>query len=1163
METRGYLTTMTLFKKRLTIILSALFVLCMALAGFSAVSASANDGLNAVTLENSYVNEHAEIRLVEPTGMRFTTKIAKSDLAKFDEENVQVVTLITPKAYLDDAGIAYEDFTKDSEVKMSVIPFSLDELIEDGDFYAAKAVLLEVKEQNVAKTFVAKTYITDGEKIGYTNATGASIWSVAIDQVLLNLVDTEDEDAMAVLQKYATVNQFGTNPELLASGKVFAYSQDGGDETEVDFANVPDGSIITLNSGVYESLTLDGVSNVAFFGYDATINAVSVANSTAVKFMGVNFDGAVNLNGVDGIVFSACNFSGSSYILGSNELVKDVIIESCNFINMNELSQQTAIKLPNTTNLTIKNSLFDGIGYNVLQNGATAINGKFVFVGNTVKNCSDRIFRITGKTNGLVCDINDNVFCGPCAKGYIKCDTTLDESVITIEFGTNTWYCVYEVDLNMFEGATINAEEQTVYGHVMSDGACEYCGVACAHEWTDGSCGECGAVCEHAEYANGACKVCGKACEHVWEDGVCGTCSTACEHAEYEDGACKVCGKAEPVVVSDLYFGQHEKFAVDGVVAKMTEGDTLAYEGVKNSNDENNAIIRFQIIQTEGYNGAANYYNPVGAKNIFITIQDANNPLNYVTVLLATIVVNDDAYFSYGAKIGARASVWGEYTTDSKAEVFVGGNKTIGTDTTGWAGYGSGIGSFSFYNEYLENSDTDHMMGIAIKDKTIYMITYSGVTETAIPFALQDLENTTGKVAWPGFDSTATLNVYVTTTGFNGAEYSHLVVDTLGGDAVTSVDGFSIVDNGTSLVPAFEHAHTWNETYTTTTSEHWIECSNVCCFEIKEGTLGAHDMSTGACICGETHTHSWSVVEYTPINHYEKCGCGETQNAESHEFIDGACKCGFKELFFGQTANFTHDGVLARVQEGKALVYEDVALTSENTANVIRFQVLPTAENAKTDDDYGADPNGPSSIMITLQDSEDASNYISVLVRRFPTNEGGYYYHGASVGARASVWGTEYPAASGDEDSFIAKSKNVGLDGGYGFDWGIGSFSMYGYWLSCPTDGLTNVTEKDFTHERFMMGISVIGTKVYINNDNKNREVIDLATVEGKTAWNGFTSDKVNVFVRYERYSANYKDAYVSIDTIGGVATSADSVANFSIVDCGSTYVPAAYLPQA
>ena len=143
---------MTLFKKRLTIILSALFVLCMALAGFSEIKANANDGLTTVALENSYVNEHAEIRLVDPTGMRFTTKIAKSDLEKFDAENVQVVTLITPQAYLDQAGIAYEDFTKDSEIKMSVIPFSTDELIEDGDYYVAKAVLLEVKEQNIAKT---------------------------------------------------------------------------------------------------------------------------------------------------------------------------------------------------------------------------------------------------------------------------------------------------------------------------------------------------------------------------------------------------------------------------------------------------------------------------------------------------------------------------------------------------------------------------------------------------------------------------------------------------------------------------------------------------------------------------------------------------------------------------------------------------------------------------------------------------------------------------------------------------------------------------------------------------------------------------------------------------------------------------------------------------
>lgn len=196
----------TSVKKSLIAILSALFVLCLILVGssLSTDQAKANDSLNVVTLENSKPADHVEMRLNVPTGMRFVTKISAADLEsnQFDLENTTVVTMITPKLYLDRAEIAVEDFDKDSAVRYSVVGYSLDELVLDEDgLYTVKAVLLEVQDKNVMQKFVAKTYVTDGVNIGYTDAQVASIFDVA-NYWLEQGLGEEDEQTQAILDRY-------------------------------------------------------------------------------------------------------------------------------------------------------------------------------------------------------------------------------------------------------------------------------------------------------------------------------------------------------------------------------------------------------------------------------------------------------------------------------------------------------------------------------------------------------------------------------------------------------------------------------------------------------------------------------------------------------------------------------------------------------------------------------------------------------------------------------------------------------------------------------------------------------------------------------------------------------------------------------------------------
>ncbi len=191
-------------KKSLIVLLSALFAVCIIFAGVTANKANANTDLEEVTLATT-MEQSAQMRLTNPTGMRFIIDVAAEDLEKFDAENVQVVTMITQKNLLDDANIDVADFNKDSNVKMAKVEFNKYNLADAYDVYGSyrlTATILEISDANIAKTYVAKTYITDGEKIGYVEqATEASIYYVATEA--LNSINPEEEpEAYEVLLGY-------------------------------------------------------------------------------------------------------------------------------------------------------------------------------------------------------------------------------------------------------------------------------------------------------------------------------------------------------------------------------------------------------------------------------------------------------------------------------------------------------------------------------------------------------------------------------------------------------------------------------------------------------------------------------------------------------------------------------------------------------------------------------------------------------------------------------------------------------------------------------------------------------------------------------------------------------------------------------------------------
>ena len=193
-------------RKSLLAILSTLCASCMLFAGLSVKKASADATpatLESVTLTTTMENT-ASMRLTDPTGMRFTANVQESDIQQFNADTVKVVIMITQKNRLDEAGLTVATFDKDSAVTKAEVSFTKDEFpAADNGTVKLIATILRVKDENIAKTYVAKTYITDGEKIGYVaNATEASIYEVASYWANQDKYK-DDATAMAILQGYS------------------------------------------------------------------------------------------------------------------------------------------------------------------------------------------------------------------------------------------------------------------------------------------------------------------------------------------------------------------------------------------------------------------------------------------------------------------------------------------------------------------------------------------------------------------------------------------------------------------------------------------------------------------------------------------------------------------------------------------------------------------------------------------------------------------------------------------------------------------------------------------------------------------------------------------------------------------------------------------------
>ena len=284
-------------------------------------------------------------------------------------------------------------------------------------------------------------------------------------------------------------------------------------------------------------------------------------------------------------------------------------------------------------------------------------------------------------------------------------------------------------------------------------------------------------------------------------------------------------------VNANIYYGKHSKYAVDALVADIPAWTSLYIENVDLTEAET-PLISVQYIPKDTYTGdwcsgtTANGADPSvmapGAKMFFVTIIDAENAKNYITIALRQSYDNwyDPTHIVY---MGARTSAWGDFSNAQPgAADFFSATGSMG----GNGGYAAAT-QFSMYGRYLDNAhhcsvgaycacdnDTDYlnnyedyMLNLYVDGtKVFYKRSYkdaNGAQATAWT-ELVDLGNVDGMPAWAGFGDSTKVNILIDSdmvnTGYSG-DYS-VAITKLGGQAVTAAnvnDGVYFCRNFTDI----------------------------------------------------------------------------------------------------------------------------------------------------------------------------------------------------------------------------------------------------------------------------------------------------------------------------------------------------------------------------
>lgn len=241
---------------------------------------------------------------------------------------------------------------------------------------------------------------------------------------------------------------------------------------------------------------------------------------------------------------------------------------------------------------------------------------------------------------------------------------------------------------------------------------------------------------------------------------------------------------------------------------------------------------------------------------------------------------------------------------------------------------------------------------------------------------------------------------------------------------------------------------------------------------------------------------------------------------------------------YGTHKSYNHEGVVAEIPLGTSIRCDGLTLADDMNTQFITLQKIPQVIGQRE----------LRVFYITLIDAEDENNFITIAVRQyFGDNAEGIL---ACVGVRASTFPTFMPGnPNGGYTDFYGAFNNtptspnspMGISGGYGAG---AIFSFTGNYLD------------NAEYQKYEIGFAIQGTAIYMHNNGAVTKVWDLnadtvayAQANGglseENAWNGFTSDKVNISIRGDYFDVGCSEFALMLTSLGGSAVTDVTADNF------------------
>ena len=264
-------------KKIVLAMLSLVFVLSISLA-VNANNFKAYAGTESATISTFDVSD-VQIRSVEPTGIRFSTKVNKDYLDQdLSGKDVKFGTLIIPVDFFSKSEQA--ELTHAVADVMDVEQTTWGAELED--YYVFNAVLINMPSESYGRELMARSYaIIDGGEPIYSETTVTKSIGQVASEILVKYPAEEIEEDKELLDAYVNDSlksvAFNEDAIELAINETMPLSATTNPANYAVVYSVDDPSVISLENGVVKGLKT-GVANVT-----ATVGAISDTIEVTVK----------------------------------------------------------------------------------------------------------------------------------------------------------------------------------------------------------------------------------------------------------------------------------------------------------------------------------------------------------------------------------------------------------------------------------------------------------------------------------------------------------------------------------------------------------------------------------------------------------------------------------------------------------------------------------------------------------------------------------------------------------------------------------------------------------------------------------------------------------------------------------------------------------------